>query len=212
MLEVLPTFPPLSRVKLYSILIGSTLLQNDDYWVTAEDGCRGNLQFNVNFEWMWRVEVGKQKHCKWIQLSYENEISGMGRQQLVVKPAKFGTLICPSASESNKPFKPARCYIPPVRPSWALEALSWCSLCPGTCTDRCLDLTSGCCLLFQSLVLPVWKLTHPAFKILHANPFSVRFQRSYIYEKAIHEASKQRLVPIKYNFSLSVSVQKSRFC
>jgi hypothetical protein len=101
----------------------------------------------------------------------------MAGQHLTVTPTKSGTptfhnkfipsiclYSCKQRSAQTCTVLRANTNIPPVRPASASEAWSWCSLCPGTYTDMCLDLTSGWCLQTQSLVLPVWVPKYSKFR------------------------------------------------
>lgn len=119
--------------------------------------------------------------------SYATSIE-MAGPHLTITPAKVGT------PTFHNNFTPSACFyscysckqrsiqtctvlhantdIPPVRPSSTSEAWSWCSLCPGTYTDKCLDLTSGWCLQPQTLVFPVWVQKYSKFKILEAKPLT----------------------------------------
>jgi len=142
----------------------------------------------VGCNWWWQLQNGPgipfYVCLDWTWKSYTTSIE-MAGPHLTVTPTKFGT------PTFHNNFIPSACFysckkwsiqtwtvlhanndIPPVRPSSASEAWSWCSLCPGTYTDKCLDLTSGWCLQPQSLVLPVWVPKYSKFKILEAKPFT----------------------------------------
>ena len=138
--------------------------------------------------WWWLLQNGSSiifYIC--LDLTYKSDITSteMTGPHLTVTPTKFGTPTfhnefipsvclhsCKQRSIQTCTLRQANTDIPPVRPSSASEAWSWCSLCPGTYIDMCLDLTSGWCLQPQSLVLPVWVPKYSKLKILEAKPFT----------------------------------------